>query len=110
MKARPVNPMHKHPMKRLFNSVGRAWMFTIKQWQEQHCILQTAQEVPQMIRAAIEKIGCDKLEHRIWDIDSCYPSMPKADIIEAMQHILQNVRAQTRKCKRKLSFPKFRFV
>ena len=76
-------------------------MFTIKQWQEQHCILHTAQEVPQMIRAAIEKIGCDKLEHRIWDIDSCYPSMPKADIIEAMEHILHNVRNQTRKCKRK---------
>ena len=27
--------------------------------------------------------------------------MPKADIIEAMEHILHNVRNQTRKCKRK---------
>ena len=39
LKARPVNPMHKHPMKKLFNAVGRAWMFTIRHWNEEHCIL-----------------------------------------------------------------------
>ena len=101
LKARPVNPMHKHPMKKLFNAVGRAWMFALRHWDEDHCILHTAQEVPEMLRDAIEKIGTNKLQHAIWDIDSCYPSMPKENIVKAMQHILDSVRNQTRKCKRK---------
>ena len=88
-------------MKKLFNAVGRAWMHTIKHWNQDHCILHTAQEVPEMIREAIEKIGTDKLGYRIWDIDSCYPSMPKGGIVRAMSHILEHVRGQTRKFKRK---------
>ena len=84
LKARPVNPMHKHPMKKLFNAVGRAWMFTIRHWNEEHCILHTAQEVPEMLKDAIENIGTNKLQHAIWDIDSCYPSMPKDNIVKAI--------------------------
>ena len=55
-------------------------------------------------RGAIEKIGTNKLQHAIWDIDSCYPSMPKDNIVKAMQHILDSVRNQTRKCKNKWSW------
>ena len=50
------------------------------------------------LRSAIEKIGTNKLQHVIWDIDSCYLSMPKDNIVKAMQHILDSVRNQTRKC------------
>ena len=54
------------------------------------------EEVSEFITEIVEESELAALikEHRIWDIDSCYPSMPKADIIEAMEHILENVKCQ----------------
>jgi hypothetical protein len=46
LKARPVNPMCAHPMWKLFNAVGRAWMFVVNQWEADHHILKNAQVVP----------------------------------------------------------------
>ena len=102
LKARPVNPMCAHPMWALFNAVGRAWMFVVNQWQAPNHILKNAQKVPEVIREAKESFDKDaEFEHHIWDVDSCYPSMPREDITEAMKTILTQTVGQDRKPKRK---------
>ena len=103
MKARPVNPMCAHPMWQLFNAVGRAWMFIVNQWETEHHILKDAMNVPNIIKQAKTNFGGDNVEyeHHIWDVDSCYPSMPREDILKAMGDILLEVRSTDRKEKRK---------
>ena len=103
MKARPVNPMCAHPMWQLFNAVGRAWMFIVNQWETEHHILRDAMNVPNIIKQAKINFGGDNVEyeHHIWDVDSCYPSMPREDILKAMGDILLEVRSTDRKEKRK---------
>ena len=77
-------------------------MFVINQWETQHHILKNAQQVPQVLRDAKRLFGKNaKFEHHIWDVDSCYPSMPRQDIVRAMQDILDQTVAQDRGAKRK---------
>ena len=77
-------------------------MFVINQWETQHHILKNAQQVPQVLRDAKRLFGKNaKFEHHIWDVDSCYPSMPRQDIVRAMQDILDQTVAQDRRAKRK---------
>ena len=102
LKARPVNPMCAHPMWALFNAVGRAWMFIVNQWKADHHIMKNAQGVPTIINDAKKLFDKDAtFEHHIWDVDSCYPSMPRQDIVKAMRDILEQTIAQDRRSKRK---------
>ena len=94
---RPISPMCKHPMAKLLTAVGRAWMFVINQWTEQHFILHAAQRVNEEVQAAMASMkkeageeGLDLL-HRVWDIDSMYPSMPKNMMTQALTTILDDV-------------------
>ena len=94
---RPISPMCKHPMAKLLTAVGRAWMFVIKQWKEQHFILHAAQRVNEEVQAAMvdmkEAAGEQGLRvlHKVWDIDSMYPSMPKSFMTTALADILDDV-------------------
>ena len=83
MKARPVNPMCKHRMRELFGAVGRAWMFIVNQWQADHFILKRAEPTQCIVDTKNKFRNTDptpEFTHHIWDIDSCYPSMPRGSI------------------------------
>ena len=67
----------------LLRAAGRAWMFIIKQWDADHFILNSAlglkDRVEQIQEEMREVNGGAELDliHKVWDIDSMYPSMPK---------------------------------
>ena len=100
---RPISPMWRHPMAALLKAVGRAWMFIIKQWQSHHFILHAAQKVNEEVQLAMQSMKTASAEgqglallHKVWDIDSMYPSMPKQDMTTALSTILDEVVAQAR--------------
>ena len=95
--ARPISPMCKHPMAELLGATGRAWMYIIKKWKGDNFTLHAAQDIKDKVQGAVEKLivasegeGLE-IKHRIWDIESMYPSMPKGDMIKAMRTILKDV-------------------
>ena len=95
--ARPISPMCKHPMSALLSATGRAWMYIIKKWKGDNFTLHAAQDIKDRVQGAIDKMRAESedteldLQHRIWDIESMYPSMPKGDMIKAMKTILKEV-------------------
>ena len=99
---RPISPMCKHPMAKLLTATGRAWMFLINQWKEPHFILKAAQRVNDEVQAAMadmKKVAAEndlELMHKVWDIDSMYPSMPKEMMIKALTTIMKDVVSDAR--------------
>ena len=95
---RPISPSWQHPMATLLKAAGRAWMFIIKQWRTEHFILNSAMGLREAVEGHIGDMkaraatGQLDLKHKVWDIDSMYPSMPKGDMICAMKTILKEVR------------------
>ena len=75
-------------------------MFVVNQWKADHHILKNAQVVPTVINDAKKLFGEGAtFEHHIWGVDSCYPSMPRQDIVKAMKDILEQTITQDRRSK-----------
>ena len=73
-------------------------MFIIKQWDTGHFILNSAlglkdrvEQIQEEMRAVNGGAELD-LIHKVWDIDSMYPSMPKEDMVCALRTILKEVK------------------
>ena len=95
-KARPITPYCKHPMKVLFKRVARAWMFFLRQLKGNHFSLTTTNEFKDFVQKSNEhfrKLGKKNLTTKSWDISGCYPSMPKNEVLHAMQTIIDRVLA-----------------
>ena len=99
-KARPITPMKNHPMAQFLHYIGRAWMFIVNQWSGEHSILKSCQEFPKFVQDTVNAFGrSPDLEHFIFDIEGCYPAMPKEAILVAMLTILSDVRKQQHKAR-----------
>ena len=85
-KVRPIAPGTRHPMKPLLHLVGRAWHFVSKHMPEENFIINHGKEVPDFLKAAQQQLSTrGGIEVRVRDIDSCYPNMPKEEILEALK-------------------------
>ena len=73
-------------------------MYIIKQWQGENFTLHAAQDIKGRVGGIIEQMKMDsdgkelELEHRVWDIESMYPSMPKADMIRSRKTLVATER------------------
>ena len=89
-KVRPIAPGTKHPMKPLLGLVGRAWHFISKQVPGENFVINSGEEVPAFLEEAQTKLRPQgKMEIRIRDIDSCYPSMDKDEIKMALRETVE---------------------
>ena len=92
-KARPIAPGTRHPMRRLLHYVGRAWSFVTAQMVGEQFTINKSAEVPRFLEEAARALaphGAIKAE--IWDIEGCYPNMPKETIRFALRRVLQDMR------------------
>ena len=93
MKARPIAPGTKHPMKRLLHYVGRAWSFVVSRMEGNHFVINKTDEVPNFLREAEANLRDQgQLSAGIWDVVGCYPSMPKETIRFAMRWVAGEMR------------------
>ena len=77
-KARPISPGMAHPMKRLLSYVGRAWSFVTSQLLGEHFVIQKTHEVPEFLeKSTIELAQHGKLACDVYEVEGCYPDMPK---------------------------------
>ena len=79
--ARPISPNTSHPMRRLFGMVGKAWSFLTSRIPGDHLVINSSQEVPEFLRHCNLKLAhIGPLDVRTFDIEGCFPSMPKKAI------------------------------
>ena len=92
MKVRPIAPATKHPLKRLLHYVGRAWSFISTQLTGEHFVISKTTEVPGFMREATAKVGPrGRIQTRMYDIEGCYPNMPKESIRFAMMKAVRQL-------------------
>ena len=95
MKARPIAPQTKHPMRRLFHLTGRAWSFITSNLASDNFVIKHGGQVTQFLREVQDKLG-PKGEIRcvIKDIEGCFPAMPKDVIRIALRSELHKLEAK----------------
>ena len=94
MKVRPIAPATKHPLKRLLHYVGRAWSFiaTESNLRGEHFVISKTTDVPRFMREAADKVSPHgEVQTRIYDIEGCYPNMPKESIRFAMMKTIKRL-------------------
>ena len=94
-KARPISPGTRHPMRRLLHFAGRAWSFITSKLQGEHFIINHGGQVPKFLGKAQEELSkYGDIRARVWDIDSCYPNMPRDIIRFSLRDILAEIKKQ----------------
>jgi len=95
-KVRPIAPGTKHPMRKLLHYVGRAWSYVTREIPGEHCVINKTSEVPEFFREVNRTLTKEgKLKINIFDIEGCYPNMPKETIRFAMRNVLAKIQAET---------------
>ena len=92
-KARPISPGTKHPMRRLLHLAGRAWSFITANLEGPNFIINHGEQVPEILRniqATIGKQG--KIRTKVWDIESCYPNMPREIIRFSLRDLIKQIK------------------
>ena len=93
IKARPIAPQTKHPMKRLFHLTGRAWSFITANIPGEHLVLNNGSDLPRFFANTQDTLrphGMMKVA--VKDIEGCFPNMDKTDIQQGLQGIVDNIR------------------
>lgn len=94
MKARPIAPQTKHPMRQLFHKAGRAWYFLMNNLPENrdNFIIRSSGDVPAFLAEAEEQLRpLGKLSCTVEDIEGCFPNMPKSAIETGLRHHLRRI-------------------
>ena len=94
MKVRPIAPSTRHPMYKLLHYVGRAWSFVTSKIPGEHFVINKTSEVPAFLREAEGLRAYGRLQANVYDIEGCYPHMPKESIRWALRELLSKLRAQ----------------
>jgi hypothetical protein len=88
MKARPIAPQTRHPMRNLLGKAGRAWYFAAVQLKQESFGMPTCREIPGFLEHAMRDLRpLGKVKFQVWDIEGCFPNMPKPAIRLAMRDI-----------------------
>ena len=87
-KVRPIAPGTKHPMRVLLGKAGRAWYFAANQDREGQFAIPNCGDVPQFLETAHgDLLPKGEVETLTYDIEGCFPNMPKEAISLAMKEI-----------------------
>ena len=92
MKARPIAPGTKHPMRRLLGYVGRAWAFVTARMEGQHFVIHHGGQVPKFLEEASQLGNEGDVGVVVKDIEGCYPAMPKAAIRFGLRNIVADIK------------------
>ena len=77
-------------MRKLLHFAGRAWSFVTGQIPGEHWVINKTSEVPKFLKEAAEEVSKQgNVRTKIWDIEGCYPNMPKDAIRLAMRSLLK---------------------
>ena len=94
-KGRPIAPGTKHPMKKLLSKAGRAWYFMATQVPGEILDMPLVKDMPSFLeqaKADMEFLGHD-YDIKSYDIEGCFPNMPKEAIelaaLELTHHFLE---------------------
>ena len=80
-KCRPIAPATKHPMKRLFHLTGRAWSFISTKLASDNFVIHHTGQVTGCMQEAQAKLSSKgQLKAAVYDIEGCFPNMPKEAI------------------------------
>ena len=94
-KVRPIAPGTRHPAKKLMHYIGRAWSFVTSQIPGEHFVINKTSEVPNFLREAEREVGRHgELQMKVYDIESCYPNMPRETIRFALRSILKRLETE----------------
>ena len=93
-KVRPIAPGTKHPMSRLLHYVGRAWSFVTARLLGEHFVINKTSEVPAFLKEAQKLSSHGELGMQIFDIEGCFPNMPKETIRFALRDVVQRIRRE----------------
>ena len=94
MKARPIAPGTRHPMRKLLHYVGRAWSFITARMPGEHFAINKCAEVPKFLEQAGRELShLGTLKAEIWDVEGAYPNCPKPTIRFAMRKVVRDIRA-----------------
>ena len=92
MKARPIAPQTKHPMRRLFHITGRAWSFVTANMPGEHFTINSSAQVPSFITNSMAQLQSNlKINVHTMDIEGCFPNMPKDSIREGCRNVLHMI-------------------
>ena len=89
MKVRPIAPGTRHPMRRLLHLVGRAWSFVTARLEGEHFVINHGGHVAAFLSEAQQLRRLGPLSCHVWDIESCYPNMPKEAIRFGLRDMIQ---------------------
>ena len=89
-KARPIAPTIKHPMRRMLGKAGRAWYFLSDKLQGEYLDLPKVHEIPNFIDQATRQMQAvgDGFQVSAFDIEGCFPNMPKSGIKLASMELI----------------------
>ena len=94
MKARPISPGTKHPMRRLLGKAGRAWYFAVHNLKMEHLKQVEVLEVPSFLSNSWKEMAKDgeKVSIDTFDIEGCFPNTPKNAIRIATDSLIQHIK------------------
>lgn len=95
MKARPIAPQTKHPMRKLFHLAGKAWSFIASMIQEGEFTIPHSGKVKEFLEEAEKKLQGGAIGYILKDIVGCFPNMPKDSIKTALSEKIQWIQSTT---------------
>ena len=66
----------------------------VMEWKGEHFITKRTDDVPALLRKAADLGKKGTIKHRIWDIEGCYPNMPKHEIKSAIKWMVHEMEQQ----------------
>ena len=94
-KARPIAPGTRHPMRAILGKAGRAWYFAANQLRTGQFQLPLSRDIPTFLDATYRDLRTlGEVCVDTFDIEGCFPNMPKTAIEVAMLEIAETERRQ----------------
>ena len=82
-------------MRRLLHLAGRAWSFITANLKGQNFIINHGEQVPEILKNIQMTIGKQgKIRTKVWDIESCYPNMPREIIRFSLRDLVKQIKTK----------------
>ena len=95
-KARPIAPQTKHPMRKLFHIVGRAWSFVTANLPGEHFAINHGGGVPDWLRENATRLAQHgEVSCEVMDMEGCFTNMPKDPIKFGLRDLTKRITRTT---------------
>ena len=94
MKTRPIAPATKHHMKDLLSKIGRALYFLVTEIKIDSFEIPKVNEITKFLDDGYKKFNGENIEINTYDIEGCFPHMPKHAIDLAMRYLINTAKGK----------------